>query len=255
MSHQRLAGDQALELLGRHLQRPVLLEHHDKHLAEIAFRAVDLAHPVPGVAPAPEQQAAVVDGLRGILGVEILEGGGVLRLDAAAVVEHYRFAAPVRVPVIFRVQVENLRADLALGVAVGCDHAAIGGVVPVEAEAHGADSQQPAHEVAVHRSAHLVDQGLPGLGQLHAILVVQHVAVVGALAVFALLAEEGAEFADVGHGLQQFRVAFRHDEVLGVHPGVGVLPLEARGLDGVQHAGVQVADGRLRGHGDALAGV
>ena len=85
---------------------------------------------------------------------------------------------------------------------MGRDFTAVGCEVPVKAKAHMADIQHIAYKLAVAVGAQLGDKTGPGGGQFHAILVVQHIAVVAGLPMLALFAEKGPEPGDIRHARQ-----------------------------------------------------
>ena len=88
------------------------------------------------------------------------------------------------------IEVKNLRTDLALRIAVRRYLASGGREMPVEAEANPGNTKQAADKITVLLATQLLDKALPVWRQIHAALVVQHVAVMAALAVLALLTEK-----------------------------------------------------------------
>ena len=77
------AGDEPFETA----RQRGLLEDDDEDLAVVPLGTVEAAHAVPGVATAPEDQAVVVEALRRLDRVEVLEVRARVRVEAAAVVE------------------------------------------------------------------------------------------------------------------------------------------------------------------------
>jgi len=63
---------------------------------------------VPGVAATAKKNAAIVPGLRRVLGVKVLEGRRTVRLKAAFIIKDDSLAAPTPIPVVFGIQVKNL---------------------------------------------------------------------------------------------------------------------------------------------------
>ena len=92
----------------------MLFEDHYKHFSIVVLGADDFANTMPTVAAAAEKEATIIGGLRRVFGDEVFEGRRVIGADRAAVIEYHGFSPPVLLPVLVGVQVENLRADLAL---------------------------------------------------------------------------------------------------------------------------------------------
>src|SRR5215470_5471315 len=93
-------------------QRRALADLDDEHLAKAVRRRRERPDGMPRMLAAHEEQAAVSQRRRRDLAVEILDLRRRAGRVAAAVVEDQRVAAPGRVPILFGVEVEDVRREL-----------------------------------------------------------------------------------------------------------------------------------------------
>src|SRR5262245_2619906 len=188
---------------------------------------------MPAVGRAGEDEAAVAERARGERTEEIREAGRGAAGDAPAVVEDQRLAAPARVPVLFGVEVEDVRAELLGAVAVRRDRAAARRVVPVEAQRAGRRVVEAAEELAVARREALVDQRDPRRRQLGLALgrPVERIAVVALLAVLALIAEILLEELEGRGRREELAVARLGERPLDADPREGARGAIARRID------------------------
>ena len=82
---------------------------------------------------------------------ECFEVGRGPMVEAPAVVQDQGFAAPRRVPVLGRVEIEDMGAEFSFGVAVGRDRTTLRRVMPVKVELDSASAEQAPQEPAVRR--------------------------------------------------------------------------------------------------------
>lgn len=87
--------------------------HDNEHFAKTAFRAVDFAHRVPGVAGALKDQAMVTHAVGDNFVIEVIKRGGGFELEFPAIIQYQRVSTPGGVPVIFRVKIKQLGTVLA----------------------------------------------------------------------------------------------------------------------------------------------
>src|SRR5260221_9669653 len=136
----------------------------------------------------------------------------------ALVVQDERLSTPGRVPVAGGVEIEDVRSELALGIAVRGDGAAHRNVVPVEAQPQEPPAKHSPEKAAVALAAKLADEFPPGLGDLETLVVVQGVTVMGQLAVRTGNSEIGSETGDFRQGGQEPLVSSLSQEAFRVHP-------------------------------------
>jgi hypothetical protein len=96
---------------------------------------------MPGIAPAAEQNAAIVFGLGRVGRVEVLEGRRAVGRNTALVVKDDCFATPTPVPIILGIQLKNLRTDFSFRITVGGNFPTIRRKMPVETKAHAGHIQ------------------------------------------------------------------------------------------------------------------
>src|SRR6185295_13302625 len=134
---------------------------------------------------------------------ECFEVGRGLMVEASAVVQEQGFAAPCRVPIFGRIEIEDVGAEFSFGVAVGRDRATLRRVMPVKVELDSASAEQAPQEPAVTLALKFGDKLAPARLQVQLITVFKNVAVVRLLAMRALDAEHRLEQGDIGQVRQQ----------------------------------------------------
>src|SRR6185295_18035003 len=128
---------------------------------------------------------------------ECFEVGRGLLVEASAVVQDQGFAAPHRVPVLGRVEIEDVGAEFSFGVAVGRDGATLRRVMPVKVKLDSASAEQSPQEPAVTLALEFGDELAPARLQVELITVLKNVAVVRLLAMRALDAERRLEQGNI----------------------------------------------------------
>src|SRR6185295_7353564 len=96
---------------------------------------------------------------------EILELRRRIGEEAAVVVEDEGLAAPVGLPVLIGVEVEDMRSELAAGIAVGRDRTTVRRIMPVQDDPQRPAAEHALEEAAIGRAAEFVDKVPPGLRQ------------------------------------------------------------------------------------------
>src|SRR5262245_35143110 len=129
---------------------------------------------------------------------ECFEAGRGLLVEASAVVQDQGFAAPRRVPVLGRVEIEDVGAEFSFGVAVGRDGTTLRRVMPMKVELDSSAAEQAPQEPAVTFAPKFGDELAPARLQVQPITVLKNIAVVRMLAMRALDAEHRLEQGDVG---------------------------------------------------------
>ena len=74
---------------------------------------------MPGVSPAQEQEAVVARYCRGSDTVKRVELWVGIPVEAPVIIQNKRLAAPFRIPGVRIVEIEDVRAKLSSGIAVG----------------------------------------------------------------------------------------------------------------------------------------
>src|ERR1051326_8240955 len=141
-----------------HHYAQAVIDHHDKDFAVPAFGAADFAHSVPGVALAMKEQAVIAQIFTGDNSFERFELRRGLGLELSAIVQDQGFAAPCRVPVSRRIEIEDVRAELSFGVAVGRNRTTLRRVMPVKVELDSSPAEQAPQEAAVTLAPKLGDE-------------------------------------------------------------------------------------------------
>src|ERR1700752_3565395 len=129
---------------------------------------------------------------------ECFEVGRGPLVETSAVVQDQGFAAPRRVPVLGRVEIEDMGAEFSFGVAVGRDGTTLRGVMPVKVELDSASAEQAPQEAAVTLALKFGDELAPARLQVQLITVLKNVAVVRLLAIRAVDAENRLEQGELG---------------------------------------------------------
>ncbi len=116
--NQLLALEQATGALPRHPQRPMLFEDHNEDFAKTTLGTRNSPHAMPRVVASTKQKATVIPCIGDILLVEVFKTGRASGRDSTAVIENDRLAAPIPLPICFRIQIKNLGADLPARITV-----------------------------------------------------------------------------------------------------------------------------------------
>src|SRR5215475_12347174 len=180
-----------------HYAQPVI-DDYDKDLAVLSLRAADFAHAVPGVALAVEEQAMIAQVFASDNSFECFEIGRGFMVEASAVVQDQGFAAPRRVPILGRVEIEDVGAEFSFGVAVGRDGTTLRRVMPVKVELDSASTEQAPQEPGVTLAPKFGGELSPARLQVELITVLKNIAVVRPLAMRTLDAEHRLEQRDIG---------------------------------------------------------
>src|SRR4029450_3582170 len=106
------------------------------------------------------------------------------------------FAAPRRVPVLGRVEIEDVGAEFSFGVAVGRDGTTLRRVMPVKVELDSASAEQAPQEPGVPLGTNFGDAPAPARLQVKLIPVLKTIGVVRPLAMRALDSEHRLEQGD-----------------------------------------------------------
>ena len=146
-------------------------DDHAEEFPQLVRRTPQLAHAVPRVIRAREQQAVIAEEVRRRHRVECLERGSGVGPDPVPIVEDERRAPPLRIPVVRGVEVEEVCAKLVRAVAVGRHRTAGRRVEPVEAQGDLLDPEHPRQEAPVWRLLELVEEFLPRRRELGALAV------------------------------------------------------------------------------------
>src|SRR6056297_3991077 len=167
----------------------VCIDDDDEDLAQAILRAQKFLYAMPGVALALEQERAVAHGIRRPGPVEIVEIRRAGPGETPAVVEDDGFPAPVSAPLLGRIEIEDMRADLALGIAVRRNRGAARCEMPVVGESEAAGVEQSRQPALVDRAVEFRDQLVPGRMDVQVSVVFQRIAIVRCLAMGALAPE------------------------------------------------------------------
>jgi len=87
---------------------------------------------VSGMVRALEKQAAISPWVGFGAHFEIIEGPGGMRFEASSIVQNQGVPSPARIPTCFRIEVRNLRGQLALRIAVRRDGTTLPGKIPFQ---------------------------------------------------------------------------------------------------------------------------
>src|SRR5262245_52140798 len=134
---------------------------------------------------------------------ECFKLGRGLWVEAPTVVQDQGFAAPRRLPVLRRVEIEDVGAEFSLGVAVGRDGTTLWCIMPVKVELDSASAEQAPQEPAVTLALKFGDELAPARLQFQLITILKNIAVVRLLAMRAFDAEHRLEQGDIGEVRQQ----------------------------------------------------
>jgi hypothetical protein len=111
------------------------VDGHHEQLPQMIRRRLQRAHAVPGVRRSLEEQAAVSPRVDRGADAEVVEGRARMGLPSPLVIQDQHFASPTRIPVLLGIEVEDVRGQLAPGVAVRRNGTTLPGKVPL----HGQD--------------------------------------------------------------------------------------------------------------------
>ena len=207
---------------------------------------MERAHAVPGMLRALEKHATVLAQVERRRHLEIIEGRRRVGLETALVVEDQDVAAPLPRPVLVGGEEEDVRRELAPGIAVRRYGAALPGVVPFHREDDllaRRETQHAAQERVIGLAVELGDELLPGLGDLHPLAVVQDAAVVGSLPEAALHADHALELRHVGERRAETLPALCGQGALHVRPRVRLLRLEGARRNALDTSGIEIGHG------------
>ena len=152
------------------------------------------------------------------ISVQIYGSDPALMAEAARFVQDQGLPAPGGVPVIFRIEIEDMRAVLMPGIAMRRNGATGRPVVPMAVQGEAVASHHLGNELSVAAAAKLRHEVLPGPSHLQAIVVLKDITVMRPLTMASLYSEALFEEGDGREAFHQLPVVFVGEEPGGVDP-------------------------------------
>src|SRR5271157_1120073 len=152
-----------------------------------------------------------------------------MRLQTSAVVHDQDAASPARFPIRFRIEVEDVGAQLAAGVAVRRDAATLPRVIPLQGQDKAralAKIEHAADQSLVNRTVKFRDEFLPRLREIQTRMVMQDVPVVITLPEGAFHTDPAIEHRGIRQSLAKEFMTLGSQDSLNVDPRVGLLTLK-----------------------------
>jgi hypothetical protein len=190
-----------------------------------------------------EEQASISPWVYFGADLEVIEGWGRMRFEASSIVQNQDVPSPARIPICLRIEIENVRSQLAPRVAVRRDGATLPGEVPFQSQNEtlsGLRAKHPAEKGQVGFPIELSDEVPPRFRQSQAGLVMQKITVMAALPIGTLDPYLAFEQGYVRKGSTETLETLLSQGVLHVDPRVGSLPLEGFGRDSLDTFMIQV---------------
>src|SRR5271157_162884 len=152
-----------------------------------------------------------------------------MSLEASSVVHDQDAASPARFPVRYRIEVEDVGAQLAAGVAVRRDAATLPRVVPLQSEDKAralAKTEHAADQRLVSLAVKLRDEVLPRFCEIETWVVMQDVPVVITLPEGAFHTDPAIKHRGIRQSLAKEFVTLSGQDSLNLDPWVGLLSLK-----------------------------
>jgi len=216
-------------------------ELHDEYLPKSPIRAADLSNTVPRILLPRKQQAAVSKRTRVYRVFEVLKVRCRVRIKASMVIQNDRFSSPGYIPVFLRTEVEDMRPQLALGIAVGGHRTAIRGVMQVKIEREGGGLEETLYESPIGPSFQLGNKLFPRRGNRRIRTPFKRIAVMTLLTILALGVKSAFEKRDIGERLLQTLVPFVGQKTLRIDPRVRLLRLEHLRINLVEPLDIEIS--------------
>src|SRR5208282_3575669 len=166
-----------------------------------------------------------------------------MRLQTSAVVHDQDAASPARFPIRFRIEVEDVGAQLPPAVPARRDAATLPRVIPLQGEDKAralAKTEHAADQRLVRLAVKLRDEVLPRLREIQTRMVMQDVPVVITLPEGAFHTDPAIEHRGIRQSLAEEVMTLRSQDSLNVDPGVGLLSLKGFVRDPLDTLAIQV---------------
>src|SRR5208337_1981110 len=207
---------EAVRILTAHAPPPHLecgdVDRHDEELAvDVGPRRLKRPDAMPGMLRALEKQAAVLPQVQGGRNLQVVEARSRVGFVAPLAVENQDVASPLARPVFVGGEEEDVSCELAPGIAVRRNGAALPSVIPLHRKNDflvGSQPQHPAQEGIVGLSLQFGNKFLPRLGTDYPFPVVQDATIVRGLPVCSLDAYPALELRNVGKSLAELVPTF-----------------------------------------------
>ena len=152
-----------------------------------------------------------------------------MRLEASSVVHDQDAASPARIPIRFRIEVEDVGTQLAAGVAVRRDPATLPRVIPLQGEDEvraSAKTEHAADQSLVSLAVKFRDEFLPRLREIQTRVVMQDVPVMITLPEGAFHTDLAIEHRGIRQSLAKEVMTLMGQDFPNLNPWVGLLSLK-----------------------------
>ncbi len=222
------------------IKRRITVYHDNEDFSQITFWAREFAHTVPRVGSFCEEQTPVTQRFSRGYTPKVGKVGGGSEIKTCAIVEDERFPAPSRVPVLGSIEVKDMAAELAPGVAVRRDRATAWRIVPVKEELEGADADEPAKKIPIDFAAKFGDEFLPRCGDVNVVVVLKGEPVMAVFSICPLFSKDGSEQVNIREGRLQTVISVFCEQAVRIDPWKRLLGSERSSINGVEPFPVKV---------------